>query len=114
MLLVLRWRKRRTRDKVRATQHDNDVRLQKSGPDGVGTAFQDKNGSGKSRESSRLSQEGASKRYLPDCMIISSLDQRYHGHYYLLRIFSAITGSDLADRLIALLRISACIQRRRP
>lgn len=51
MLLLLRWRKRRTGDAVRATQHDDDVK--NPGADGVGNAFQDTNGSGKSRESAK-------------------------------------------------------------
>lgn len=87
ILLVLRWSKRRTKSKVRATQHDNDLPLQKEGANGVVNGIQDLYGRGKSRDfaqftpiTTKLSQQGALKRYLPDCMIISLPDQRSLGH----------------------------------
>ena len=100
MLLILRWRKRRAEDKLQATQHDNDLQSQNFDANGAGSAFQISHVSGKSWNCTRvtpfptkLSQHGASKRYLLDCMIISLVD--------------------LADMLTSH-RIRSCIQRRQP
>lgn len=46
-LLVLRWHKRRAEDNSQATQRNNGLRLQGSDVNGAGSAFQDKDGSGK-------------------------------------------------------------------
>lgn len=46
-LLVLRWRKRRTEDEFKATQHDNDLRSQKFDGNGASSVFQDKHANGK-------------------------------------------------------------------
>ncbi len=46
-LLVLRWRKRRTEDELKATQHDNDLQSQKLDGNGAGSVSQDKHASGK-------------------------------------------------------------------
>lgn len=48
MLLVLRWRKRRTEDRLQATQHENDLQSQKFDANEAGSAFQVLHVSGKS------------------------------------------------------------------
>lgn len=78
MLLVLRWRKRRTEDNSWATQHDNGPRSHNNVANGARTTFQDNVGSGESLDfalvtsfATKLSQQGACKRYLFKYMIIS-------------------------------------------
>ena len=80
MLLVIRWRKRRTEKDLRAYKQDNDERVQDVGVNGVGGPFHCEDDNGKSRDlahvtafTTKLSQQGTSKRYFSSHVTFSFL-----------------------------------------
>ena len=76
ILLALKRRKRRRKEKLQATEHSNYLQSQKFDKNGAGSASQDENAHGKSWGCthftpfpSKVSQQGASNRYLLDCVV---------------------------------------------
>ena len=90
MLLVLRWHKRHNGENLETIKHESEVQVQSLDANGTGSSF---NGSGKSRDlthlPAKLSQQGTSKRYLDDYIILS-----FTWYQALLVLFSAATCSE--------------------
>ena len=95
MLRVLKWRKRRTEKDIRTTKQDTEGQIQDAGANGEGRHLHSDENGGKSRGlahvtpfTTKLSQQGTSKRYFSNYVTISLSLTRYQA---LLVVSPAVT-----------------------
>ena len=95
MLRLLKWRKRHTKKDVRTTKQDTEEQMQDAGANRAGGSFHGEENGGKSRDlahvtpfTTKLSQQGTSKRYFIYYVTISLFLTRYQA---LLVVSPAVT-----------------------